>query len=167
VSGLDLATSTTPETAMNDAQINFHIAEYTALRAEANQRIDALMDVEREVVIGSFVLYAWLFGRNSIDLWTYLALWLPVMLSGISYFRLEANRRRIRQLGDYLRNLEFRLANPDLKGWEHLLEHIRQTGPDFPAKYYSRVGRLYVVCTVVFAIAVTIVLYLLKRQSYP
>jgi hypothetical protein len=45
---------------MEASEVSFHLAEYAALRAEIDQRIASLMNVEREVVIGSFVLYAWL-----------------------------------------------------------------------------------------------------------
>jgi hypothetical protein len=54
---------------MEASEVSFHLAEYAALRAEIDQRIASLMNVEREVVIGSFVLYAWLLGRKSIDFW--------------------------------------------------------------------------------------------------
>jgi nucleoside permease NupC len=152
---------------MEASELSFHLAEYAALRAEIDQRIAALMDVEREVVIGSFVLYAWLLGRErkSIDLWARItAVWLPVLLSGISYLRLEANRQRIRQIGDYLSELEAQLAYPALKGWEHVLTGIRETHPDLSTTYYGMVGLLYFVFTVIFAVIGTLMFYLLNAE---
>jgi hypothetical protein len=123
------------------------------------------MDVEREVVIGSFILYAWLLGRKSIDFWARIALWLPVVLSGVCYFRLEANRQRIRQLGAYLTDLESQLAHPALQGWEHVLGTIRTTHPDLSTSYYGWIGLLYFLFTAMVALAGTAVFYFFNRNK--
>src|SRR4051794_6674190 len=91
---------------MDDGQLQFHIQEYIALRAEIMQRIAEEKTIEHEVIIGSFLTYAWVIKTSQNLMTRCIALLLPVLLAAASIPRLWAQDQRIRQLGKYISVIE-------------------------------------------------------------
>jgi hypothetical protein len=135
--------------------LTFHNQEYAALRAEILQRIQALMQVEREVIVGTFLLYAWVLTKGNQRYLVPIALWLPFLLAVAGSFRLESNRHRILELGCYLNKLEDVMTMGSKLGWENSLITIRGGPYDLSSLYYGNVSVIFLMFSIFAGCALT------------
>jgi hypothetical protein len=144
--------------------VTFHNQEYVALRSEILQRMQALMQVEREVIIGTFLLYAWVLTRENVRYLLPVALWLPFPLAVAGAFRLESNRHRILELGCYLNKLEDVMAAVPKLGWENSLATIRGSPYDLSSVYYGNISIVFLALSIIIGCILTFTMQLSEEN---
>lgn len=97
---------------------NFHIEEFKALRAEIDSRIKEGQTWESLGLTATAAVYAWLATNSFCD----FAWWIPVLFPAFGLLRHSALMVRILQIAGYIRDVEAKLSDDPLTGWEtHLL----------------------------------------------
>ena len=119
-----------PDPKDEDRSFQFHMREYSSLRGQAQNHIDAMRVLERYAVGSVAALYSWILinhhavgGEHVPGLHPSSFLWfLPLAIVVLGWLRSIAMARRIKIVGEYCRQLETRYGEPDLGGWENILE---------------------------------------------
>jgi hypothetical protein len=121
-----------------EARLDFHLAEYQALRQEILHHTSVNDQVERYAILGGAALYAWVLSKEAAELNLLVrhgVVALPPVLVALSWLASARRHRRILEIGSYLSELEelFVGADPSLApvpGWEHRLAEIRHASRD-------------------------------------
>ncbi len=98
----------------------FHLEQAKAVRAEIDENIKQLRQLEVYAVIGSVAVWGFLVVQRGIGRPIALGWWLPVVLCSLAWLKHKGTRGAIEGLAAYVLRLErdtsFSLAN---LGWEH------------------------------------------------
>jgi hypothetical protein len=121
-------------------QQEFHKTEFAALKSEIAELLKASAAHFQYAVIGSGAIFTWLMtghkaegGEPALPIGPFasLALWLPLILSGLIFSLSLAAYIRIFEMGQYLKTIENALGHPML-GWEKRFGELPPTiGPIF------------------------------------
>ena len=96
-----------------EAQQEFQLEEYRALRKEIDQHMAESRTEERYAVISTGITWGWLILNHKTN-WLLWAV--PIFLTAAITYRTTAISQHIIQLGMYIRGLEMAFQAP---GWEH------------------------------------------------
>lgn len=103
----------------------FNLKEYEALRIEINDTLREIRAIERYAVAGSGAIWAWLATRPSL----HAAVWvIPLLLVAAGFIRNSILYAHVRQLGDYIRQIEEHLlkGSGGPRGWEGYFKPIAE-----------------------------------------
>ena len=127
--------STEPPT---NAGQTFHLQEYDALRQEMLHHINVNENAEKEALIGSVLVYAWVLAQSSMSLTLRVIVSvLPLALVLFGWVRARAHGNRIGELGSYIKALENKYGEAleitlptevgrhvEVNGWETYLAQV-------------------------------------------
>ena len=107
---------------MDHNQFQFHLDEYRSLKSGIEYRVKATERIEYLVVVAIVATYAW-FSQRTVPsvMW-----WIPVALPLLGSARQTALLIRIRQVAEYIRQIENIACTMSPTGWEHFLQEKRR-----------------------------------------
>lgn len=121
-----------PSPSSEDAQTEFHISEYNALRTEIMTHIRDVRVMQRGSLLGIAVFFAW-YLTLAETLQHYatqiVIIWLPII---VLYFVAKLSIMKIdsvHEAGRYIAQIEEKYAHPEIKGWETHLTQLREKDP--------------------------------------
>ena len=121
-----MASDTTANPHAKDPQA-FHEKEYEALRREIELDIKETRSLERNALVANAVIFVWL-GTTGKEFLNHCWLpWVPVLISGLGAIRSCALLSRMRELGNYIAQLECTFGS---LGWER--ERLKHTSEPTP-----------------------------------
>lgn len=150
---------------MSDEEREFHLEEFKQIRSELETAITFTESLLKYAVVIIAAAYSWMVNEildsispdelclaSSLEVLLILfPLWLPVVSVSVLAFFAKAYSSRIKQLGEYLLNLEDTLGSKKL-GWEKFLENAERGDI---AKFHKLAWKILLIVTVIVALIVT------------
>jgi len=109
--------NSSPSTQIPPEAKEFLISEHSSLREEILSSIKGIEEAQRNALVFSGAVWAW-FSTQHWDLKLFPALFLPLIITIAYWFKHIELSRSIRNIADYITNIESELALPRF-GWEH------------------------------------------------
>ena len=127
-----------------------HLQEWAALHVEVNGNAQESRDTERNVILASFLIWAWVLAQREFFYWP--ALLLPPLAVTLGLLRVDALGLADTHIGAYLRKIEDEYGLPTL-GWE---KHFRGPKLDFATQHLvGKSRRLFWRAMIVVSMAIS------------
>jgi len=112
---------------MERHEIEFHVAELTAIRQEMVEQIRQAQNGVLLSLVSNAVIASWistqLFGHGPIDRVVVIASWIPLALTVVAWLYRAQRVEAMRDMAKYVKEIEQRLAI-DGMGWETFRQRV-------------------------------------------
>jgi hypothetical protein len=144
---------------MEQHQIEFHVAEYTAIRSELSTSIRWTYMLAMYGVIANAFIVTWIASQveanTHIKFLYMVASWLPAVVTVISGLIIMDNMRAIKRLGDYCVSIEKLMAKTDM-GWQQYTRQLTEGKTVRSQHIFTVVYTLQLLLSIAFGLYMTL-----------